>query len=342
MLLKSRYHSSFLRVDHPHRLRPCLESLESRHLLTAVTQVSASPPQDEALYVAAELDEDITSSIEYDTNTETQKRGSKGKGKGGNSGGSGEILISPIYIHHQHQTAEDGTMAEFEVVLDSEPSANVTVDLNVSDTSEGSLNVTSLIFTPTNWNVAQTVTVTGVDDGEIDGDVTYAVITAPAESTDPRFAGVDPADVTVVNLDDDDGLSNVIYIRNIWVEEGTLGKHVTHQFFVEIVFDTNGNGIADDGDEPASGANVAVGLYNATPTDLNSPQNIRNFLTQFDEEKGAHKTSGIRGLEPGTYYLEINELYFNGYFWDPDDELHINVDDDDEDSLPDYEFIVQP
>ena len=31
----------------------------------------------------------------------------------------------------------------------------------------------SLTFTPANWNVAQTVTVTGVDDAVDDGDVTY-------------------------------------------------------------------------------------------------------------------------------------------------------------------------
>ena len=42
----------------------------------------------------------------------------------------------------------------------------------------------SLTFTPANWNVAQTVTVTGVDDAIDDGDVTYSIVTAAATSAD--------------------------------------------------------------------------------------------------------------------------------------------------------------
>ena len=51
--------------------------------------------------------------------------------------------------------------------------------------------------------MAQTVTVTGVDDTIVDGDVAYTIITAPALSTDPNYNGFDAPDVSVTNLDND-------------------------------------------------------------------------------------------------------------------------------------------
>ena len=45
----------------------------------------------------------------------------------------------------------------------------------------------SLIFTTANWNVAQTVTVTGVDDAVVDGPMAYTIVTAAAVSTDPNY-----------------------------------------------------------------------------------------------------------------------------------------------------------
>ena len=45
----------------------------------------------------------------------------------------------------------------------------------------------SLTFTAANWNVAQTVTVTGVDDAVDDGDVAYTIVTAAATSTRPEL-----------------------------------------------------------------------------------------------------------------------------------------------------------
>ncbi|MBK1991005.1 hypothetical protein A0J48_026475, partial [Sphaerospermopsis aphanizomenoides BCCUSP55] len=104
-------------------------------------------------------------------------------------------------------TTETGTSNSFTVTLSTQPTANVTIGLQVSDSTEGILSTNSLVFTPTNWNVAQTVTVTGRDDPEganlQDGDQTYQIITAPLVSTDVNYNGVNPIDVTVVNRDGD-------------------------------------------------------------------------------------------------------------------------------------------
>src|SRR5262249_46813648 len=100
------------------------------------------------------------------------------------------------------QTSQAGGTASFTVVLDSAPSANVTIGLSSSDTSAGTVSASQLVFTPQNWNIAQTVTVTGADDFIDHGSQgqAYTIITAPAVSADPSYNGFDPSDVVVTNI----------------------------------------------------------------------------------------------------------------------------------------------
>jgi len=112
----------------------------------------------------------------------------------------GSVIVTPT---SGLVTSEDGQQATFNVSLSKAPTANVTINLSVSHPGEVMLSTTSLVFTPANWNVAQTVTVTGLNDDVVDGDVAYTIFTAPAISDDPAFHGVNPPDITGINLDND-------------------------------------------------------------------------------------------------------------------------------------------
>jgi hypothetical protein len=101
------------------------------------------------------------------------------------------------------KTSEAGAAASFTVVLDTAPMADVSVGLLSDNAAEGTLSTSSLVFTPQNWNLPQSVTVTGVDDPIDDGDVTYHVVTAPAVSADPAYNGFNASDVALSNLNDD-------------------------------------------------------------------------------------------------------------------------------------------
>ncbi len=88
----------------------------------------------------------------------------------------------------------------------------VTIDVSTSDDSEGLVSsgtqgpATSSIqlsFDGANWDQPQTVSVHGVDDAVVDGDIAYAIVTAPAISTDPDYNGRNADDVSVTNLDDE-------------------------------------------------------------------------------------------------------------------------------------------
>jgi len=100
-------------------------------------------------------------------------------------------------------TTESGGTANFTVKLNSQPTANVTLGLSSSNTAEGVISTPSLTFTPANFNTPQTVTITGIDDLVVDGNIAYSIITAAATSTDLNYNGLDPSDVSVTNNDND-------------------------------------------------------------------------------------------------------------------------------------------
>src|SRR5262249_58542326 len=99
------------------------------------------------------------------------------------------------------RTTEAGGTATFTVVLTSQPAANVTIGLTSSDLTEGTVAPASVTFTNANWNVAQTVTVTGVDDAIADGNIAYTIVTAPATSSDANYSNRNAAAVSVTNTD---------------------------------------------------------------------------------------------------------------------------------------------
>ncbi|MBF0353604.1 MAG: SBBP repeat-containing protein, partial [SAR324 cluster bacterium] len=100
-------------------------------------------------------------------------------------------------------TTETGGTATFTMKLNAKPTANVVIPLSSSNTIEGTVSPASLTFTASNWNTLQTVTVTGVDDLKIDGNVAYSIVTGAASSTDSNYNGLNPEDVSVTNTDND-------------------------------------------------------------------------------------------------------------------------------------------
>src|SRR5262249_42393722 len=100
-------------------------------------------------------------------------------------------------------TTEGGGTATFTMYLDSQPTADVTVPISSSNTAEGTVAPARVTFTAANWNVPQTVTLTGVNDNVADGNIAYTIITGAASSGDPKYSGIDPANVSASNSDDD-------------------------------------------------------------------------------------------------------------------------------------------
>lgn len=82
-------------------------------------------------------------------------------------------------------TSNGGVPATFTVVLTSKPTATVTIPVSSSNLAEGTSDTSSLVFTPNDWSVFQTVTVTGAENDANTGNVPYSVTVGPAASSDP-------------------------------------------------------------------------------------------------------------------------------------------------------------
>jgi len=111
--------------------------------------------------------------------------------------------ISPSVIAYGSSgsvTTRTGGAVTFRVILDTAPTNDVTVPIASSDTNEGTVSAASLTFTSANWNVAQTVTVTGHADGKA-GSQAYSVGVGPCTSSDTRYSGVSGNTISLTNAD---------------------------------------------------------------------------------------------------------------------------------------------
>ena len=79
-------------------------------------------------------------------------------------GGDGDIEVS-----------ESGSTYAFELWLWSQPSSDAVLSIVSDDTGEVTVSPATLTFTSSNWETAQTVTLTGVDDTDADGNQTTMV-----------------------------------------------------------------------------------------------------------------------------------------------------------------------
>ena len=104
------------------------------------------------------------------------------------------VVLSTIWHIIPENSSETHT-----VWLSRQPTANVTVTITTTGDSDISANPTTLTFTPSNWSVPQTVTLSAADDtdtvpgtGKGDGSYAYGetAVTHTATSTDANFNNV--------------------------------------------------------------------------------------------------------------------------------------------------------
>ena len=98
-------------------------------------------------------------------------------------------------------TEEDTTGDSYTVVLDSQPTATVTVTVAGHAGTDVTPSPTSLTFTTTTWGTAQTVTVTAGDDADTANDAVS--LTHSAASTDTGYEGISIDGVAVTVNDND-------------------------------------------------------------------------------------------------------------------------------------------
>lgn len=147
-----------------------------------------------------------------------------------------------------NNTSEDVTTATFTVVLNTQPTTDVVLNLTSGDTGEVTLDLATLTFTNGNWDTPQTVTATGVDDGVQDGSIDVTITISVNDGlSDDAYDDVDDVNTTITNEDNE--LTDLVVNEVLADPDATTG-------------DANGDGAVDTSDDEF------VELYNTTGSAL--------------------------------------------------------------------------
>lgn len=202
--------------------------------------------------------------------------------------------------------AEEATTSDtFTIALESEPLAPVFVTIITSD-GETTTDLTSLEFFPTGgptpWDTPQTVTVTAVDDGDLEGDHTGAV-TFTVSSMDLNYEGLAVGSV-LVNIADNEVAPPVV--ESVVVNDGAASRSQITS--VTVTFDS----VVDHG--PLAGAFSITNVTSAevlstlqvSPSDVGGKTVVElTFNSGLSVDDRAGVDALANSLSDGNYRLDI-------------------------------------
>lgn len=179
----------------------------------------------------------------------------------------------------QTQITEAGATDTYTVVLDSEPTNDVTVTITTDDDSE--TDVSELTFTSDDWDTPQTVTVTATDDDLQEG-THSSTISHALTSDDTDYDGLSE-DVTATVTDNDTAGISVSEINGS-VEEGgsanysfVLTSEPTDDVVIQITTDSQ--------------ASVSASTLTFTSVNWDDAQTVTITITDDSDAEGNHSTT---------------------------------------------------
>ena len=187
------------------------------------------------------------------------------------------------------RTSENRESATFTVVLNIKPSHDVTIPV-LSSSGEGTASPASLTFTDLNWDLPQTVTVTGENNENVaDGNQPYQVKLGPVMSEDAAYGGLTVADLTpvnVINVDNDKADVVVTLLSGVDPTDAsellTTEKRTTAQFSIALSSKpTKSVHIELSGINPNEGA-LDINQVDFTTESWNKPQKVT--VTGMDDQ----------------------------------------------------------
>ena len=109
----------------------------------------------------------------------------------------------------------------FGITLQEAPASNVVLDISNPDITEAIVSPTQVTFTPSNWNVTQSVSIIPKEDGLLDGDqIIYPTISVNVALTQNCFTNAEAKTVTLSILDVNSAGFEIVLLDNISSENG--------------------------------------------------------------------------------------------------------------------------
>ena len=178
----------------------------------------------------------------------------------------------------------------YTVKLQTEPTTTVTVTVSSDDTGAATATVSgsTLIFTASNWDTEQTVTVEGVDDG----DSANETVTVTNTASGGEYAGVTAS--VRVTVDDDDKPGITFTPASLTVGEagvGTYGVRLNAAPTADVTVAIS-----------SSNPDVTVNKSSLTFTTVNYATNQRVDVTAAEDADAADDTANLRHRPSGGDY----------------------------------------
>ena len=216
--------------------------------------------------------------------------------------------------------SESGTTDTISIVLTDDPGSDVVLNVASDDTGEVTVGPASLTFTPSNWNVAQVVTLTGANDFLLDGSqITNVVVSVDDAASDDAFDPLADASVAVTTTDDDAaGVLAVETSGSTVVSEAGTSDTFTVALTAEPTSDVVLTVTASALDE----ATVDVASLTFTPSNWNAPQTVT--VTGVDD-------SLLDGAQASTVTLSVDDGASDNDF-DPLADIVVSVSTVDDDT----------
>ncbi|MHC4876833.1 MAG: hypothetical protein ACYTGL_10070 [Planctomycetota bacterium] len=214
---------------------------------------------------------------------------------------------------------ESGTTDTFDVVLTAQPLTPVVFDIASSDPTESTSAPMLLTFLPDNWDVPQSVTVSGVDDSLIDGTKTSQItVTVDGNLTDDAFDLL-PSQTVMVTTQDDDIAGFAVTESDGFTSVSETGT--TDSFAVTLTA------------QPAS--NVLIAVHLSEQSELVSDRSILIFTPSNWNTPHAVTLTGRNdqfadGDQTTTITLEVLDDFSNAAFHDVTSQTILATTQDDE------------
>ena len=189
---------------------------------------------------------------------------------------------------------EEGATANYTVELDTEPDGNVTITPMSGDIGAATVSA-ALVFTASNWNTAQQVVVTGVDDFDATNE-TVTITHAATGSAD--YAAVDlTAETVMVTVTDNDPRGITLSGTPVTVTEGMSGGYT-----VELDTQPTGNVTVTPDSDDEEVATVSAALT-FTPANWNTAQSV--IVTGAEDDNAIANSTRITHAVSGADYAGV-------------------------------------
>ncbi len=208
------------------------------------------------------------------------------------------------------QGSADGGTDTYTVVLATQPASAVEITVTSDTTSAATVSPMTLTFTTANWDTAQTVTVTGINDNRVNaGGARTASLSHRISTGDSRSYptnGLSPAPVTVTVSDDDEaGVTLTETQGGTTVVEDGSADGGTDTYTVELDTQPSADVVIVPTSGTTSAATVSPPRLTFTPANWEAVQTVT--VTGADDS-----TDAVDRQSPITHAATSTDADYNG------------------------------